>query len=282
MLKRWAVCILLGPLFACGLAAPSRGELVEGGVGRAVFEVRSNGTDLVKLAVLFPASAEGTALGTLRPALVFIQGGFVASRRYEWQAEALARAGYVVVLPDNQLELAFFSIDSGEAARQLLVTPPTGSLLEGLVDPQRIAVGGHSLGSVVAMKLALQGGFAAVVLEAGFPDTADAPKLSAFSRPSLSLAGALDCSATLPAVRTGWEGLPAPTALAVLEGVTHYQFTDSDTEDRQRKCVPEADLADAHQRISSVVLAFLDAALGEGGVGEAGLRLVPGASVEVR
>ena len=68
----------------------------------------------------------------------------------------------------------------------------------------------------------------------------------------------------------------------MLEGVTHYQFTDSDTEDRRRKCVPEAELGDAHQRISAAVLAFLDAALGEGGVGEAGLRLVPGASVEVR
>ena len=281
-MKRSTVCTLLWPLFACGLSAPSTGELVTDGVGRAVFEVRTHGTDLVKLAVLFPASAEGTALGTSRPALVFIQGGFVAARRYEWQAQALARAGYVVVLPENQLELAFFSIDYGEAARGLLLMPPTGSLLEGLVDPQRIAVGGHSLGSVVALKLALQGGFAAVVLEAGFPDSADAAKVAAFSRPSLSLAGALDCSAKLPVVRTGWEGLPAPTALAVLEGVTHYQFTDSDTEDRRRKCVPEAELADAHQRITGLVLAFLDAALGEGGVGEAALRLVPGASVEVR
>ncbi|MDP1830189.1 MAG: alpha/beta hydrolase [Archangium sp.] len=281
-MKRLALCTALWLLCSCGLAAPLTGRNVSPGVGRALFEVRTNGTDLVPMTVLFPSDDEGRALPGPRPAVVFIQGGFVGRSRYEWQGEALARAGYVVVLPQHQLDLAFFSIEYGQAARGLLVAPPPNSLLEGLVDPARVAVAGHSLGSVVAMKLALGGGFAAVVLEAGFPDSGDAAKVAAFTRPSLSLAGDLDCSAKVASVRAGWDTMPSPTALAVLEGVTHYQFTDADTEDRQRECVPRAELTDAHARISQAMLAFLDAALSDGTVGEPALRLVPGATVEVR
>ncbi len=269
-------------LTGCALASPTSGTPVSEGVSRAEFEVRTNGTDLVKTTVLFPSTAAGSPLGRSLPAVVFIQGGFVGSQRYEWQAEALARAGYVVVLPQNRLELAFFSVDYGQAARGLLVAPPPGSLLEDLVNPERIAVAGHSLGSVVAMKLALGGGFAAVVLEAGFPDSADTAAAMAFTRPSLSLAGELDCSSRLDQVRAGWNTLGAPTALTVLEGVTHYQFTDAETEDRERGCVPAVELNDAHDRIAQALIGFLDAAMGDGGVGEAALRLVPRATVEVR
>ena len=274
-------CVVL-LLAGCGPASSARGELVNPGVGRAVFELRTNGTDLVPTTVLFPANEEGLALPGPRRAVVFIQGGFVGTTRYQWQAEALASAGYVVVLPENQLELAFFSIDFGQAARALLVSPPRGSLLEGLVDADRIAVAGHSLGSVVAMKLALGGGFAAVVLEAGFPDSADAAKVATLTKPSLSLAGELDCSAKLDAVKKGWDTIPSPTALLVLEGVTHYQFTDADTEDRQRGCQPQAELTDAHARMTQALLSFLDSALTDGTVGPPALSLVPSAALETR
>ncbi len=281
-MKRPSLWILLGLLGGCGLATPRSGQVVTPGVARAVFEARTNGTDLVPVTVLFPARDDGGPIAGKHPAVVFIQGGFVGTARYEWQAVELARAGYVVAIPENQLALAFFSIDYGQTARSLLVQPPPGSLLEGLVDAQRIAVAGHSLGSVVAMKLALEGDFQAVVLEAGFPDGADASKLPGFTRPSLSLAGANDCSAKLASVREGWSGLQSPTALAVLTGVTHYQFTDADTEDRQRKCVPEAELGEAHARIAHALIGFLDAALADGTVGQPALEAVPGATVEVR
>lgn len=270
-------------LFFSGcLAAPQVGELVEPGVGRAVFETRAAGTDLISCTVLFPARENGSFDGTARPAVVFIQGGFVSTSRYEWQARELVKAGYVVVLPENALQLAFFSIDAGEAARKLLASPPPGSLLEGAVDSTRIAVAGHSLGSVVSLKLALNGQFAAVALEAGFPDTADVSKLGAFTRPSLSLAGALDCSAKLEAVRPGWESLPSPTALSVLEGVTHYQFTDSQAEDEAAGCTPGISLEDAHARIANSLIGFFDAALTVGSVGQSSLEAVPSSSVEVR
>lgn len=274
---------ILALIFAgCGLAAPRTGEVLTQGVARARFEVRANGTDVVKVAVFFPAGDDGSPRAGPHPAVVFIQGGFVDAERYAWQAVALAARGYVVAVPENTLQLAFFSIDHGQAARGLLTRPPPGSLLEGLVAEERIAVAGHSLGSVVAAKLALEGGFAALALEAGFPDTADVSKLTSFTRPSLSLAGALDCSAKVDAVRTGWASLPTPTALVVLAGVTHYQFTDAQTEDEKSGCTPEATLDDAHARISGALVGFLDAALSTQGLGADALRAVPGATVEVR
>lgn len=280
--KRPSCWISLILLAGCSLATPRSAEVVAPGVGRATFEVRANGTDLVPITVLLPVTEDGAPVGERLPAVVFIQGGFVATERYEWQAVELARAGYVVALPENELALAFFSVNYGQAARDLLAEPPAGSVLERRVDPSRIAVAGHSLGSVVAMKLALAGGFAAVALEAGFPDGADAKQLPSLAVPSLSLAGQLDCQAKVDAVTEGWRSIPAPTALVVLDGVTHFQFTASDAPDLERKCPPVAALDDAHARISQALRTFFAAALGERTVPGDALAAVPGATVEVR
>lgn len=274
--------VLVVSLCGCGLASPSTGEAVAPGVARASFERRANGTDLVRIKVYFPADPSGVPRPGPLPGVVFIQGGFVGTERYAWQAITLAQAGYVVAMPENALELAFFTIDYGQTARALLASPPKGSLLEGLVDERRIAVAGHSLGSVVALKLALEGNFAAVLLEAGFPDSADLGKLPAFKKPSLSLAGELDCSAKLDDVRAGWNSMPSPTALAVISGVTHYQFTDSDAEDVKKKCTAGVTIAGAHAAIRAAMVGFLDSALTDQQVGEPALRAVPGLTVEVR
>ncbi len=269
-------------LSACGLAAPERGTLVSDGVAQARFEARGNATDIVPVEVFYPAKPNGLPLyETPRPAVVLVQGGAVAVADYEWQAIALAKAGYVVALPSHPLNLAFFSIDNGQAARQLLVNPPR-SVLTGLVDASRIGVSGHSLGGVVAMKLALEGGFGAVVLQASLPDAADDAKLPKLGLPSLSLAGKNDCSAALADVKAGWAKLPSRTSLVVLDGVTHYQFTGDETPDVKKGCASGVTLTDAHGRISRALVTFFDAAFFDGSVGEAGLRQLDGAEVQVR
>lgn len=269
-------------LAGCKLAAPSTGQVVEPGVARAEFEVRARGTDIVDVTVIFPSDADGAPLPGAHPGVVFVQGGSVSTTRYEWQARALARAGYVVTIPEHPLELAFFAIDTGDAARSLLVTPPAGSLLEGHVDASKLVVMGHSLGSVVTVKLALEGGFDAAILEAGYPDTADISKLPTLGIPTLSLAGSSDCSAKLEQVQEGWATLPSPSALVVLAGVTHYQFTDSEAEDLKSGCTPSATLGDAHAQMEQALLNFLSSALADGTIDEPALRLVPNATVEVK
>ncbi len=269
-------------LVGCGLDAPRTGRFLSDGVGEAHFETRANGTDVVDVHVVYPSREDGTPLPGPHPALVYVQGGLVGLDRYQWQAEALARAGYVVALPDHPLDLSIFHIEYGEAARRLLASPPPRSLLEGLVEPSRIALGGHSLGGVVALKLLLRGDFRGAVVQAGVQDAADEASLAKQARPTLFLAGALDCQAKAADVAAAWQKLPSPTALVTLSGVTHHQFTGTDQPDRDRRCAPEASLDDAHARIAQATRAFLDAATSGSTVGEAALRLVPGAEVQVR
>ncbi|MDQ3266280.1 MAG: alpha/beta hydrolase [Myxococcota bacterium] len=248
----------------------------------ARFEVRVRSTELLPVDVFFPSTPDGFPTGSAHPAVVLLQGGAVDVERYHWLAEAVARGGMVVALPHHASRLAILSLDDGAFARQLLIEPPEGSLLTGAVNPDRIAVGGHSLGGVVAVKLALQGGFAAAALLASLPDPADAAALPGLGLPTLSLAGAQDCQAQLDEVRAGWEQLPSPSVLAVLSGATHYQFTDDDSPDRTRDCPPTASLEDSHRRIAAALVAFLEPATSSGTTGADGLRGIDGLTVEER
>ena len=271
----------------CGLEAPARGTPLGGaplGVARARFEVRARPLDLLAVDVFFPADAGGAALPVEggRPALVYVQGGAVPSADYHWLARVLAAAGYVVAVPSVASQLALFSVDDGEAARWLLVDPPRGSVLEGLVDPSRVAVAGHSLGGVVAGKLALGGGFRALLLHASFTDPADDARLPGLGMPVLSLGGTADCSALLGSVREGYGKLPSPAGLVLLEGVGHFQFTSQAETDRGRGCAPGVALEAAHDAIARTSRAFLDVALSGRPLTVDGLSLVPGAKVEAK
>ncbi len=275
--------VLALTVMGCGLATPRNGQIIAPGVGEAIFEARANQTDILQVRVLFPAEGDGRPKPGPFPAVVYVQGGFVPTARYVWQAEFLAQHGYVVALPDHALDLAFFSIENGAVARALLVSPPEGSLLTGLVDSKRVAVAGHSLGGVVAIKLALFKGFGALIAQASFSDTADDSKLPALGMPSLFLAGGSDCQAKRAQVEAGWAKMPSPTALVVLPGTTHFGFTDTDADDAVR-CPPQTPLADSHARIEATMIGFLDAAFAQSGatVGETSLRAVAGAEVSTR
>lgn len=250
------------------------------GVAMASFAVRANGTDLIPVTAYFPATEDGAPSGAALPALVYLQGGAVDPARYGWQGVELARRGVVVVMPRHPLDLAFFGIDFGARAREGLLS---SALLGPAVDGARVAVAGHSLGGVVAMKLAIQGGFQAAVVQASFSDPADDAKVKALTLPTLYLAAANDCQARAAQVREGWAKLPSPTALVMLEGATHFQFTDSDAKDAERGCPGSTSLDDAHARIVAAMDGFLRAALGLApSVGAAALQAIPGAQVEVR
>lgn len=276
-------------LSGCALPAPTSGTLLSSEptpVAEALFQVRGRHTDLISVHVVFPSDERGVparpADGSRLPALVLVQGAFVATQDYLWLAEALAARGYVVALPEHPLDFALSATDNGRFARQLLTEPPAGSLLTDLVEPSRIAVAGHSLGGVVASKLALEGGFAALAFLASYPDSADADRIPSLGMPSLSLAGELDCLAPLSRVSDEASRLPSPSVLAVVQGATHYQFTASDQKDRSSGCVPTLPLDTAHERMAELLSRFLNAALAGHGTGADDLRQVPGTEVTER
>lgn len=260
-------------MFGACLAAPERGAVVAPGVAEASIDVRHNGTDVVHVLVTYPSDGDGLVSGRSLPGLVMVQGGLVGTERYTWLARAMARRGFVVAMPEHPLQLAFFSSENGLAAYSALAVPPPSSLLSGAVDRKRVGVLGHSLGGVVAVKLALSGHFGALALLASFPDPADESRLPALEGvASLSMAAELDCSAVLGDVRDGWEKLPGPTALVRLPGATHFQFTNDDVRDRTSGCVPLTELASTHGRIEEVLGSFFKVL---GGASLASLPLGP-------
>jgi hypothetical protein len=254
--RTWSLAFLLW--CGCALSAPEHGRVVSDGVAVAEFETRWNQTDLIKVHVYFPATAEGAMQPGAHPALVYVQGGFVPPARYFWLGAELARRGWVVAFPEHPLDLAFFSIENGRAAQSLLLNPPRRSLLAGAIDPTRMAVAGHSLGGVVATKLALAGGFRSVVLHASVADSADDAALSVASLPSLFLVGTNDCGASRQSFVEGWKVFPSPTALIFIHGLTHYGFTDALTEDLEKKCVSEVELDEGHRHIVELMVPFLE------------------------
>lgn len=263
------VVVLSAGLLACGLAAPATGAPVNPTTARARFEVRAHATDVVPVDVTFPADADGQPKAGRFPALIYVQGGGVSVARYRWLGQALAERGLIVAMPEHPNALAFFAWDDALAALDLLERPPAGSALDGHVDPTRAAVGGHSLGGVVAAKLAPSRRFDAFVVHASFSDPADAAALAALSGvPSLTVAAERDCQATLPDVQRGFERVPAPAALAIVAGATHFQFTDSQSEDERRGCAPQLSLEAAHTAFAELTARFLDGVWTDGGVDE--------------
>jgi hypothetical protein len=116
---------------------------------------------------------------------------------------------------------------------------------------------------------------------ASFPEGEDGVRLPG-GKPSLSLAGSLDCSAKLEEVREGAATLPSPTAVVVLTGVTHYQFTATEQKDLERGCSPAVELEVAHDRIAEALGTFVTAALAGTGLGVESLAGQPGVEVESR
>lgn len=94
---------------------------------------------------------------TLRPVVVFFYGGSWDSGKRQWYAfvgNALARAGYIAVLPDyRQFPNVRFPSFVADAASAVAYVEKRAASWGG--DPQKIYLMGHSAGAHIAMLLAL-------------------------------------------------------------------------------------------------------------------------------
>lgn len=244
-------------LLAAGCGEPEL-QSIDPDVSRFSTDVRVRGDEFVETDVYLPASSTTPA-----PTVVFVQGGAVAADRYSWIGKRLAANGVVSVHPSHTADLAFFS--NGNAADVLqsvrAMSDTSGHPLSGRLSADRATIMGHSLGGVVAAGTWIDNPdlFEHLVIWASFPAPGKDPARA--SEPGdrvLSIVGGEDPRVSLDQAREGIEPLDATTTLAVIDGVSHYQFADDPTpEEFEKDGTPTVELDVAHDRIFFLVDALL-------------------------
>lgn len=142
--------------------------------------------------------------------LIFYPGGRVDARAYAPYAQAIAEAGYLVVIPSMPLNLAVFDI---EAARAIIDAYPQITTW---------AVGGHSLGGSMAAQFAAEHREVRGLL---FFASYAAVDLSARDDLSvLTVYGSEDGLATVASIDSNRALLPADAEFVLIEGGNHAQF----------------------------------------------------------
>jgi hypothetical protein len=143
---------------------------------------------------------------------IFYPGGRVDYRAYAPMANALAKEGFLVVVPSMPLNLAVFGID--EAADVIAAHPEISHWV----------LGGHSLGGSMAANYVYKhpDKIDGLVFLASYP--ADSNDLSNYSGSVLSISGSSDGLATSMKIEHSIALLPETTKWVIIEGGNHAQF----------------------------------------------------------
>ncbi|GAA1424787.1 alpha/beta hydrolase [Agrococcus citreus] len=183
-----------------------------------------------------------------RAGLVFQPGARVDARAYVPLLTRVSRAGYLVVIVKQPLDIAFTAIDA-----------PSG-IIDDHPEISAWAVGGHSLGGVAASSYAAAhpeevGG---LLLWASYPpdSLADRDDLRA-----ASVSGTLDGLATPDDLAASRADLPPDTAITQVEGGIHAFFGDYG--DQPGDGTPTVSRAAAQDQVVGASIALLDS-LGSG------------------
>jgi predicted alpha/beta-hydrolase family hydrolase len=166
--------------------------------------------------------------GIKHPVLVWINGAGANSSSYRNMHDNLAAQGFVIVDDKQSTFEAIPEIDSQRAAIDWVVAQAqdTNSPYYGKLDETRIAIGGHSLGSVasfgnvadprITTSLHMAGGVT------GNPGGVDNSLIEELRVPALFLCGSADTNG-LGRVRADFAAAPraVPLFFAILDGVGH-------------------------------------------------------------
>lgn len=172
--------------------------------------------------------------------LVFQPGARVDSRAYAHILRPLAEAGHRVVIVKQPLGIAFFA--TGFAASWAEDHPET-----------EWAVGGHSLGGVVAaLNVEAAQDLNRLVLWASFPSTDISGETGLGA---ISIYGTNDGLSTPLEIDESAADLPAGTVFVAVEGAVHSQFGNYG--DQPRDGDPTISTQEAQAEIVSATLAFL-------------------------
>lgn len=150
---------------------------------------------------------------TVTTGLIFYPGGRVDPRAYAPAAQAIAQAGYLVVIVPMPLNLAVFA---PARASEVIAAHPTIT---------HWAIGGHSLGGAMAANFVAKNPEAVegLVLWASYPAEGD----SLAQRTTLvvtSIYGTVDGLATPDKIAASHALLPSESTFVPIEGGNHAQF----------------------------------------------------------
>jgi pimeloyl-ACP methyl ester carboxylesterase len=190
--------------------------------------------------VILPSSGEYASIGFL-----FLPGGLVDPHAYVEPLSCVAREspGYAVVIAKESANLAILSSNAALAL--------TGEV-SGV---SRWAVGGHSLGGVIAAGnvYANPGLFSGLVLEAAYPQTSQS--LASSSIPVLSISAEFDGLATKSKIDSAKSLLPANTKYEVIAGGCHAFFGSYGAQDGDG--TPTITREEQQQAAASYIASFL-------------------------
>lgn len=143
---------------------------------------------------------------------IFYPGGRVDYRAYAPMANALAKEGYLVIIPRMPLNLAVFGINM---AADVINTHP---------EINYWVMGGHSLGGSMAASYVYEhpDQVDGLVFLASYP--ADSNDLSTYAGSVLSMSGSLDGLATPMKIERSTALLPVSTEWVIIDGGNHAQF----------------------------------------------------------
>jgi pimeloyl-ACP methyl ester carboxylesterase len=230
-------CVGPGPLEPALDAAPgiprvpgARGPL---GVATTSWRAPVRVTERRTVAVYVPVDVDGQPVEGPLPALVLVPGGFVAAARYRWMALHAASRGFLVVAPHAPGQLALLAAgDARELLDRVREASAGAGVLAGLVDPEApAAIAGHSLGGVTAAQAwsADPEHFAALGLLAAYPTAGVRVERQPVSY-VVAIVGANDERSTPEQVRERFERFEPARLLATVQGMNHYDWTDTPTD----------------------------------------------------
>lgn len=222
---------------ACLSGVPRASELIVAptgdvlGAARVRFDIQARIDESISLEVIYPAKDEAgnMADGAPFPAIVIVQGGLVTADRYRWLGVHFATRGYVTVLPGHFAELAIFEADNARLALAGLENEARrrNIISQVVTADSRAVVMGHSLGGVIAtFNWTANDRFAGLALLASYPASSDGLERRA-GAPVLSITGGQDGRTSVDEARAGFQRFGEPRLFAVVDGMTHYDWTDA-------------------------------------------------------